>query len=77
MDVLKEVESEYLTLSNGDYGIVIALGDFRYKRWEDFINQDIKFKVEFLIFPSWNKKFKYVKINNELYSHIRIKRKLF
>jgi hypothetical protein len=73
MSYLKEVEAEYLKLTNGQYSVPVPLCKFTFNQWSKFIECDIKFKVEFLTFPSWAGKFEYIKLNGELYSHIKIK----
>lgn len=70
---LKRIQDEYLNLSKGELGVPIELGKFSYNNWDKFIEYDIRFKVEFLTFPSWVGKFRYIKINGELYSHIKLK----
>ncbi|WP_291566723.1 MULTISPECIES: hypothetical protein [unclassified Clostridium] len=76
MDYIQKVETEYLKLSDNQYSVPIPLGDFKFNKWEEFINCDIRFKVEFLTLPSWSGNFKYLKLNEEFYSHIKIKSKL-
>lgn len=72
----KIVEKEYLLLTNNQYSINVPLDKFKFSNWNEFINEDIRFKVEFLTFPSWSGKFKYFKINGDMYTHIKIKKKL-
>jgi hypothetical protein len=76
MSYLNDVETEYLKLSDNQYSVTIPLCKFKFNKWENFLKFDMKFKVEFLTFPSWSGKFEYVKLNGELYSHIKIKSKL-
>ena len=74
---LKEVEAEYLKLTNGQYSVPVPLCKFTFNQWSKFIECDIKFKVEFLTFPSRAGKFEYIKLNGEWYGHIKIKIRLF
>lgn len=76
MNHLKRVEEEYLRLTGGLYDRCVPIEQFKFTKWEDFVSEETRFKVEFLTFPSWSGKFKYFNIYGDMFSHIKLKRSL-
>lgn len=85
---IKKFQNAYLKIT-GQFNFPVALYDLEkeLKRTDEncsivnlidkLLNEfDMKFNIELLMFPSWVTKKKIYQINNEYYTHIRIKRNL-
>ena len=85
---IKKFQNAYLKIT-GQFNVPVALYDLEkeLKRADEncsivnlidkLLNEfDMKFNIELLMFPSWATKKKIYQINNEYYTHIRIKRNL-
>jgi hypothetical protein len=86
--VENEIQNAYFKIAN-QFNVPVALYDLEkeLKRIDknysivDLIDKlldefDMKFNIELLMFPDWATKKKIYQINNEYYTHIRIKRNL-
>lgn len=86
--VENEIQNAYFKIAN-QFNVPVALYDLEkeLKRTDEncsivnlidkLLNEfDMKFNIELLMFPSWVTKKKIYQINNEYYTHIRIKRNL-
>lgn len=86
--VENEIQNAYFKIAN-QFNVPVALYDLEkeLKRADEncsivnlidkLLNEfDMKFNIELLMFPDWATKKKIYQINNEYYTHIRIKRNL-
>lgn len=83
MNSSKELQNIYMLRSNNKYNIPIALEDLNeskdiVKIIENFLNENPsnKFKLEFLMYPSWVTPKKTYSIFHDKYTHIKIKSSL-
>lgn len=86
--VENEIQNAYFKIAN-QFNVPVALYDLEKELKivdencsivnliDKLLNEfDMKFNIELLMFPSWATKKKIYQINNEYYTHIRIKRNL-
>lgn len=71
MDIMEEYTWDIIRIDR-----LIEFLPSEYWEWDDCGKIDMKFNIELLMFPSWATKKKIYQINNEYYTHIRIKRNL-
>lgn len=83
----KVMQCAYFGLAD-EYGIAVALEDLDkelkkinssysvVRIVEDICNSDLKFKIELLMLPNWATHHKAYTINNEYYTHVKVKNSL-
>ena len=81
------MQCAYFSLTD-EYGIAVALEDLDkelkkinssysvVRIVEDICNSDLKFKIELLMLPNWATHHKAYTINNEYYTHVKVKNSL-